>query len=230
MLQQNQSIKSWAEDDRPREKLISRGKTNLTDSELLAILLGTGSKQKSALDLAKEVLAQSKNSLQDFSQQTVKDLCKIKGIGQAKAVTIIAALELGRRKKESGISKKVKINSSNLAYELLREKFEDLKHEEFYVLYLNRGNFLLQTKRLSVGGLTGTIVDPRMIFKEAIECLATGIILAHNHPSGQLKASEQDKKLTEKLSEIGLMMEVAVLDHLIISQDSFYSFADNGLL
>lgn len=230
MLQQNQSIKSWAEDDRPREKLIKRGKTNLTDSELLAILLGTGSKQKSALDLAKEVLAQSQNSLQDFSQQSIQDLCKIKGIGQAKAVTIVAALELGRRKKETALSKKVKIKSSNLAYELLREKFEDLKHEEFYVLYLNRGNYLIQTKLLSKGGLTGTIVDPRMIFKEAIECLATGIILAHNHPSGQLKPSDQDKKLTEKLTEIGLMMEVAVLDHLIICQDSFYSFADNGLL
>ncbi|MFN5417630.1 MAG: RadC family protein [Flavobacteriia bacterium] len=230
MLQQNQTIKCWAEDDRPREKLILKGRTNLSDSELIAILIQNGTKEKSALDLAKDLLANSQNSLLEFSQKSVNELCKIKGIGPAKAVTIIAALELGRRRKEAELNKKVKIVKSEIAYELIRFYLEDLKHEEFYVMYLNKANILLHTKRISIGGVTGTVVDNRILFKEAIECLATGIILVHNHPSGQLRPSEQDIKLTKKIQQIGELMEIVVMDHIIVTPEYYYSFADNGLL
>eukprot|EP01041_Mallomonas_annulata_P028933 gene28933-50838_t len=223
MIQQNQTIKCWAEDDRPREKLMLKGRTNLSDSELIAILIQNGTREKSALDLAKDLLAKSHNSLLEFSQKTIKDLCTTKGIGPAKAVTIIAALELGRRRKESELSKKVKIIKSEIAYQLVRSYLEDLKHEEFYVMYTNKSNILLQIKRISIGGVTGTVVDNRILFKEAIECLATGIILAHNHPSGQLRPSEQDIKLTKKIQQIAELMEIVILDHIIVTSDSYSS-------
>ena len=230
MLQQNHSIKYWAEDDRPREKLLLKGKKHLTDSELVAILLQTGTRHKTAVDLAKELLAFSGNSLLEFSNKSVQDFCQIKGIGKAKAMKLVAALELGRRRKEIDPPKRLKVNSSALAFELVRAYLEDMHHEEFYVLYLNRGNYVKQIKRMSVGGISGTIVDKRLIFKEALDCYATGIILAHNHPSGHPNPSDQDKKLTRKLVEIGNLMEIFVLDHLIVGRGSYYSFADEGIL
>lgn len=230
MLQQNHTIKYWAEDDRPREKLLNKGKKHLTDSELIAILIQTGTRQKTAVDIAKELLALSGNSLLEFSNKTLQEFCQVKGVGEAKAMKIIAALELGKRRKEIETPKRLKINSSALAFELVRSYLDDLRHEEFYVLYLNRGNYVQQIKRMSVGGISGTIVDKRLIFKEALDCYATGIILAHNHPSGRTKPSDQDKKLTQKLVEIGNLMEIFVLDHLVIGGDSYYSFADAGII
>ena len=230
MLQQNHTIKYWAEDDRPREKLQNKGKKHLTDSELIAILIQTGTRHKTAVDIAKELLALSGTSLLEFSNKTIQDFCQVKGVGQAKAMKLVAALELGKRRKEIEIPKRLKINSSVLAFELVRSYLDDLRHEEFYVLYLNRGNYIQQIKRMSVGGISGTIVDTRLIFKEALDCYATGIILAHNHPSGRAKPSDQDRKLTHKLVEIGKLMEIFVLDHLVVGHDSYYSFADAGLI
>lgn len=230
MLQQNQSIKSWAEDDRPREKLCQKGKKHLSNSELISILLNSGSKNKSALDLAKEILQSCHYNLQDFFKMEVADLCKFKGIGPAKAIRIVAALELGRRRKESEAGKRVKITCSNDSYQFLRPFFEDLKLEEFYVIYLNRGNKIIKCECLSIGGLSGTVVDSRVIFKQAVECLASAVIVAHNHPSGQLFPSEEDVKITRKLTEIGKIMEIPVLDHLILTDNGYFSFADSGKL
>ncbi|MCE3295351.1 MAG: repair protein RadC [Crocinitomicaceae bacterium] len=230
MLQQNHTIKYWAEDDRPREKLLQKGRKQLTDSELIAILLQNGTRNRTALDIAKEILALCGNSLVEFSNKTIQDFCQVKGIGTAKAIKLIAAIELGKRRKEIEVPRRLKINSSKLAFELVRSYLDDLRHEEFYVLYLNGGNQVQQIKRLSVGGISGTIVDKRLIFKEALDCYATGIILAHNHPSGRINPSDQDKKLTLKLVEIGNLMEIFVLDHLIIGADSYYSFADAGII
>jgi DNA repair protein RadC len=230
MLQQNQTIKMWAEDDRPREKLLLKGKRQLSDSELIAILINSGSREKSALELAKDLLADSNNDLHSFSKKSIQELCKFKGIGEAKAITLLAALELGRRRKDSTKIESVKILSSKHSYELLLPKMQDLPTEEFHVILLNRGNTVIKQFHLSTGGLTGTVVDARILFKEAINCLATGIILAHNHPSGNLQPSEQDLRLTKKIVEFGKLIDIVVLDHLIITDFHYFSFADNGLI
>lgn len=229
-MQTNLSIKSWAEDDRPREKLLLKGKMALSDAELIAILLGSGTTSKSAVELAKEILHDCKNDLQQFGKLSKNELMKFKGIGEAKAITLMAAIELGRRRKETEIVKNQAITSAKMAYELLRSSFMDLDHEEFHIIYLSRSNKLLQTSCVSVGGMTGTIADGKIIFKEALALKACGIILAHNHPSGKLSPSEQDKRLTSELHKFGKMIDLSILDHLIITDAGFFSFAENGLL
>lgn len=225
-----QSIKHWAEDDRPREKLLLKGKTALSDAELLAILLGSGSRSKSALELAQDLLRNSDNDLAKFSKVSVHELKNTKGIGDAKAVTIIAALELGRRRKETLKTKKNKITSSQTVYDYMRPYFMDLLHEEFHILLLNRANEVIASQRISSGGLSGTVADGKVIFKTALDFGSHGIILLHNHPSGQLTPSDQDNRLTKKLVDFGRCIDLLVLDHLIFTDNGYFSYADNGLL
>lgn len=226
----NLTIKAWAEDDRPREKMLLKGKLALTDAELIAILIGSGTRSKSAVQLAQEILHSCKNNLQEFGKWTVNDLQQFNGIGQAKAVTLLAAIELGRRRKASESILKSKVTSAQQVFDHLSPYFMDLQHEEFYILLLSRANTILATKRISVGGMTGTIADGKIIFKEALAVNACGIILAHNHPSGQLKASEQDKKLTSELMKFGKMIDLQIIDHLIFANNQFFSFAENGMM
>jgi len=225
-----QSIPHWAEDDKPREKLILKGKNALSDAELIAILIGTGSGSKTAVDLGRELLQLTNGDLYRFGQLRLSQLCEIKGIGESKAVSILAALELGRRRKEMDHHKKSKITSSKGAYFELKPHMEDLQHEEFYALFLNQANFPIQVKQLSIGGIAGTYVDPKVIFKAALDCTAAGIILAHNHPSGNVKPSNQDVSLTKKLIQAGNQLDIPILDHLIVSDNGYFSFSDNGLM
>jgi DNA repair protein RadC len=224
------NIKSWAEEDRPREKLLLKGTAALTDAELIAILLGTGTASLSAVDLAKNLLQQAGNNLDDLARLSVKDLMKIKGIGEAKAITIISALEIGRRRKEINVAERPKISGSKDAYELVRGELMDLPHEEFWVIMLNRANRLIKTHQISQGGVHGTVADPKIIYKTALESLASGIIVAHNHPSGNLTPSQQDVELTKKLKEAGKLLEIQLLDHVIVAGKNYYSFADEGLI
>ncbi|MCE2682793.1 MAG: DNA repair protein RadC [Cryomorphaceae bacterium] len=224
------SIKSWAEDDRPREKMLTKGRAAMSDSELLAILIATGSIKKSALDLAKECLALAKNDLGKLSRMTVPELCKVNGIGPAKAVTLVASLELGRRRKDNVAEKKLRVVSSQIVYDHMRPYLQDLTHEEFYVILLNRANEEIRTVQISSGGLSGTVADGKMIFKAAIENSAHGLILVHNHPSGQLFPSDSDKNLTRKLVQFGSFIDLPILDHLIFADNGYFSFADQGIL
>ncbi len=230
MYQKQLAIKNWAEDDRPREKMMLKGKHTLSDAELIAILIGTGSGSKSAVDLARELLALTDGDLYEFGKLRHSHLCNVKGIGDSKAMSILAALELGRRKKESVKKKRNKIDSSLKAYQEFKSYFSDLTHEEFFVLYLNRGNHVLQVKQVSIGGTSGTYVDPKIIFKYGMDLTASGIILAHNHPSGQLKPSQEDKMITKKIKQFGELIEMPVLDHLIITDNGYFSFSDQELL
>lgn len=223
-------IKNWAAEDRPREKLILKGKAALSDAELIAILLGTGTASQSAVDVAKNVMQAVGNDLNELARLTVKDLKKIKGIGEAKAITIVSALELGRRRKETASEEKPRITSSQDTYDLLKSDLLDLPHEEFWVVLLNRANRVIRKYQVSSGGVAGTVADPKIIFKVALEELASGIILAHNHPSGNLNASQADIDLTRKMKESGKMLEIQVLDHLIIAGRRYMSFADEGIL
>jgi DNA repair protein RadC len=227
---QKLSIKSWAEEDRPREKLCLKGKHSLADAELIAILLGSGTAEESAVELSRRILAGAGNNLQELGRLTVADLMQYKGIGEAKAVTIVAAMELGRRRRDTPALQRQRIVTSRDAAAILQPLLADLAHEEFWLLFLNRNNVLLGQHALSSGGMTGTVVDPKMIFRAALESKATSVILCHNHPSGNLKPSDEDIRLTRKLSEAGRLMEIQVIDHLIVSQHGFYSFADEGLL
>ncbi len=224
------TIKEWSPQDRPREKMLLRGKTSLTDAELIAILLGSGTSSLSALDVAKKILQHADNSLHSLGHLTVRDLLKIKGVGEARAVTIVAALELGRRRKEKVIDKRPKVSGSRDAWELFKGDLMDLPHEEFWALFLNRANRVVKKKQISQGGVAGTVADPKIIFKLAIDELASGIIVAHNHPSGNLSASHADIQLTQKLKEAGRLLEIQVLDHLILGGHKYFSFADEGLL
>lgn len=224
------TIKSWAESDRPREKLIQLGRHNLSDAELLAILLGTGTASKSALDLSKELLWANANDLSQLGKQSLHDLKEIKGIGNAKAITLLAAFELGRRRKETEVKKKTKITSSSVVFDFMAPTFIDLEHEEFHALFLDRANQVLLSKQISIGGRSGTIADGKIIFKEAIQSNASGIILCHNHPSGQLTPSDADKNLTKQLVSFGKFIDLHVLDHLIFNDNNYFSFADNSLL
>jgi DNA repair protein RadC len=228
--EKNLSIKSWSPEDRPREKLTLKGKSALSDAELLAILIGSGIKTLSAVDLGKKILQQAGNNLHQLAQLTTKDLVKIKGIGEVKALCIVAALELGRRRKDSDPEKKTKIAGSKDAYEFLKSDLLDIPHEEFWIILLNRANHVVKKYQISQGGVTGTVADPKIIFKAALEELASGIILAHNHPSGNLTASQADLDLTKKLSAGGRLLEIQVLDHLIIAGQKYFSFADEGLI
>jgi DNA repair protein RadC len=223
-------IKSWAQEDRPREKLLLKGKASLSEAELIGILIGSGTPSLSAVDLAKLILNGSGNSLNELARLSIKDLIQFKGIGEAKAISIVAALELGRRRKETETTKKPKISSSSDAFELLKPELLDLNHEEFWILLLNRSNHVIKKQLISSGGVSGTVADPKLIFKAALEELASSIILIHNHPSSNLKPSEQDIKLTKKMTEAGKVLEIPVLDHLIFTNDAYFSFADEGIL
>jgi DNA repair protein RadC len=223
-------IKSWAEEDRPREKLLLKGKAALSDAELIAILLGTGTKAVSALELAKSILNKADNNLNELAKLSVKDLQKLKGIGEAKAISIVSALELGRRRKEGEVLQKPKITCSEDAYQLMVAHLLDLPHEEFWILMLNKANLVLKKEQISMGGVSGTIADPKIIFRRTIEEGATGIILVHNHPSGNVKPSQADISLTQRMREGGQFLDIAVLDHLIFTNESYFSFADEGLI
>ena len=229
-MKNNLSIKSWAEDDRPREKLALKGKNALSDAELLAIVLGSGSRQQSAVELAQELLYHSENDLALFSKLTLHDLKKFRGIGEAKAIGVIAALELGRRRKETEARIKIKLTSSQMVYEHMRSYLLDLQHEEFYVVLVNRANEIIQTKQISKGGMSGTVADGKVIFRSALDYGAHAIILVHNHPSGQLKPSDADRMLTKKMVEFGKYIDLPVLDHVIFTDNGYFSFADNGMI
>lgn len=224
------TIKSWAEEDRPREKLLLKGKAALSDAELIGILLGSGSSELSAVDLAKLILSTVNYNLDSLARLTVPDLMKFKGIGEAKAITIVSALEVGRRRKDQIPEKKIKISSSKDVYQLMRPSLMDLSHEEFWVVLLNRGNQVIQKHIVSSGGVSGTVADPKIIFKKALDHLASSIILVHNHPSGNINPSEADRQLTNKLKEAGKFLDVPVLDHIIFTDEKYFSFADEGLL
>ncbi|WP_425392838.1 RadC family protein [Ekhidna sp.] len=224
------TIKRWAEEDRPREKLLLKGKASLSEAELIAILIGSGNTEQTAVELSQHILSQCEYNLANLARLSVKDLQKFKGIGEAKAISIVAALELGRRRKESEPSKKIKITSSHDAFQVLQGDMMDLNHEEFWLLLLKRNNEVIKKEMLSRGGVSGTVVDAKIIFKRALEETASGLILAHNHPSGNLKPSQEDINLTKRLKEAGRSLDISILDHLIITDHSFFSFADEGLL
>lgn len=223
-------ILSWAEEDRPREKLLLKGKGALSDAELIAILIGSGTRELSAVDLSKIILQKASNNLNELAKISLKDLMKIKGIGEAKAISIAAALELGRRRKDSEVVRRPKITSSKDAYEQIRSYLMDLPHEEFWILLLTRSNEVIRPVQISQGGISGTVADPKIIFKSALEHLASSMILVHNHPSGNLKPSEADKELTRRLVTSGKLLDIPVLDHLIVSELGYLSFADEGML
>lgn len=222
------SIKRWAEEDRPREKMLLKGKANLSDAELLAILLGSGSRTESAVALAKRILHSYDNNLNNLGKASVAELTRFKGIGEAKGIAMAAVMELGRRRQLSSVSDRLQIRSSLDAHKCIAPLLQDLPHEEFWILLLNRSNKVISRQRISIGGVSGTVVDAKIIFKKALDLLACSIILCHNHPSGSLKPSQADIDITRKLKKAGEVLEVAVLDHLIISENGFYSFADEG--
>jgi DNA repair protein RadC len=224
------NIKNWSPEDRPREKLMTKGTSALTDAELIAILIGSGTAKLSAVDVSKKVLQHVDNQLNELARLSVKELMKIKGIGEAKAITIVAALELGKRRKELDPQERPKITNSSSSYDLLKGDLMDLPHEEFWVLLLNRANKLIKKKKVSEGGVSGTVADPKIIYKMALEELASGIIVAHNHPSGNLTASHSDIELTKKLKEAGRFLEIQLLDHIIVAGSKYLSFADEGLI
>lgn len=223
-------ITDWALEDRPREKLYNKGTSALSDAELLGILIGSGTRNRSAVDLGRELLAMAGNNLNNLGKMSISDITKIHGIGNARAVTIAAAMELGRRRKLAELPDTVQIKSSRDVFELINPMLADLKHEEFWILFLNRSNRVINRMKLSQGGISGTVTDVRIVMKKAIEFLASGIIVCHNHPSGNLNPSESDSKITQKIREAGNLMDIQLLDHLIISERDYYSFADNGLL
>ena len=230
MQEHKYSIKQWAKDDRPREKLLLNGAENLSNSELLAILIHNGSKEKTAVDLAKEILKLGKDNLGELGKISIKEMMKIKGIGEAKAITIVAALELGRRRQAAAPLEKSVIKSSSDIASYLQTKLKDYRHEVFAVLFLNRANKINHFEIISEGGITGTVADPRIILRKALEQDAVNIILCHNHPSGSLKPSRVDEELTTKIKEAARFLDITVMDHLIVSEDGYYSFADEGIL
>ncbi|MCK9423010.1 MAG: DNA repair protein RadC [Bacteroidales bacterium] len=223
-------IRNWAEEDRPREKLLLKGRHNLSDAELLAILIGSGTKNESALDVAKSILHKANDNLAELARMGFNELIQVKGIGKARAVTISAALELGRRKDESIVMEKEKIFKSLDAYTIFRSTMSDHPYEEFWIILLNKGNKVIRKCCISEGGISGTVVDPKKVFKIALDHHASSIILGHNHPSGTTKPSEADNNITKKLYAAGKMLDVDVLDHLIIGDNGFYSYADEGAL
>ena len=224
------SIKNWSQDDQPREKLLYKGKATLSDAELVAILIGSGNRDESAVDLCKRILASVNNNLSELGKLSIKQLMEFKGIGEAKAITIAAALELGRRRRSEDALEKKKITSSKSVFELMQPVIGELQHEEFWIVYLNNSNKVIQKNQLSKGGITGTLVDVRLVLKNALEVGATGLILAHNHPSGTLIPSEADKQITNKLKLASESLDIKVLDHLIITENAYFSFADESLL
>ena len=223
------SIKAWAEEDRPREKLNSQGRRALTDAELIAILIGSGSRTESAVELSKRILHHYGNDLNKLGKASVTELSRFKGIGEAKAISIIAAMELGRRRRNEDVVELTKITSSKAVFGVMHPIIGELSHEEFWVLFLNNSNKILFKSQLSKGGMTGTMVDVRIVFKIAFEQNATAIILTHNHPSGKLQASDADIQITKKIKTAGQQLDIPVLDHIIITENGYYSFADEGI-
>lgn len=224
------SIKGWAEDDRPREKLLHKGPAALSNAELVAILIGSGNQKESAVELSKRILNEVSDNLAELARLTLGDLQKYKGIGEAKAITIAAALELGRRRGTSNLNEKPQVKDSKTAFILFQKELGDLNYENFCVLLLNRANKVLKAVKISDGGITGTVVDPRKVFKIALDNNATSIILGHNHPSGQLTPSDADIQLTKKMKQAGEMLDLPVLDHIIVGDGNYYSFADEGIM
>ena len=224
------SIKEWSVNDRPREKFISKGKDALSDSELLAILIRSGTRNRSALAVSQEILQLSENNLSALAKMDLQDLMMVKGIGSTKAITIMTALELGRRRRLSEAVNRVKISTSNDAYDLIAPLLEDLTTEQFWVLYLNNANKVLCKEQISAGGMTATIVDVRLILKRALELNSTALVLCHNHPSGTLEPSKADVDVTNKMKKAASYMDIQVLDHLIVSDIAYFSFADQGRL
>ena len=222
-------ITNWSEDDKPREKLMLKGKSALSDAELIAILIGSGSRSESAVDLSKRILASVDNNLNALGKLSISQLMTFKGIGEAKAISIIAALELGRRRRSEEAVELKKVTSSKVIFEIMQPIIGELPHEEFWIIYMNNSNKVISKSQLSKGGITGTLVDVRIVFKTALEMGATALILCHNHPSGTLVPSDADKQITRKLKLAGESLEIKVLDHLIITEASYFSFADEGI-
>lgn len=227
---QSFSIKNWSQDDQPREKLSNKGKSALSDAELIAILIGSGNKEESAVALCKRILASVDNNLSELGKLSIKQLMAFKGIGEAKAISIAAATELGRRRRGEEALEKNRITSSSSVFELMQPIIGELQHEEFWIIYLNNSNKVIQKNQLSKGGITGTLVDARLILKQALEVGAIGLIVAHNHPSGTLKPSSSDRHLTQKLKTAAESLDIKLLDHLIITEKAYFSFADENLL
>lgn len=230
MQEQMYSIKTWAKDDRPREKLRSRGPQQLSDSELLAILIRNGVTRRTAVDLAKEVLSLGGNDLNALGRLGVKDFMRVRGMGEAKAITLAAALELGRRRQSATLSDKLVVKSSREVAVYIQSQLRDLSHEVFGVIFLNRANRVKRYEVISTGGITGTVADPRVIFRKALSEEAVSIILFHNHPSGNLKPSRADEELTAKIADGARLLDLRVLDHIIVSDEGYFSFADEGML
>ena len=224
------SIKDWSENDQPREKLLKNGSSSLSDAELIAILLGTGTVSMSAVEVSRNVLQDANQSLQQLGKKTLKELMKHKGIGEAKAITIAAAMELGRRRAMEMPDRVVKITCSHDVFKVLQPVIGELEHEEFWALLLDNSHKVLERHQISKGGITATHVDSRLIFKKALEAGAVAVIIAHNHPSGTLNPSAADKQITSKILQAGDILDIKVLDHIIITQQDYYSFADNGIL
>ncbi len=229
-IKQSFGIKSWAEDDRPREKLIGKGRQVLTDAELIAILIGSGNRDETAVELSKKILASTGNNLNELGKLSISDLTKFKGIGEAKAMSIVAALELGRRRRETETVKRDKITCSKDVFDIMKPIMLDLPHEEFWLLILNRSNAVIKKELISRGGVAGTVVDTKIIFKTAVENLASSIIISHNHPSGNLNPSDADIKITKNIKEAGKIMDIPLFDHLIVTENGYYSFNDEGML
>jgi DNA repair protein RadC len=229
-MSENQNIKSWAEDDRPREKLLLKGKKNLSDAELLAIVIGSGSRNETAVDLSKRILGASENNWNTLAKLTVKDLSKFKGIGQAKAISIVAAIEIGQRRLGQEIIDKPTIQSSQDVFSIMVGDLADILHEEFWVLFLNKANKVIKKKQISSGGIDQTLVDTRLVMKSALENLAVGLVLIHNHPSGNVTPSDADKKITIKLKKAAQLLDIKLLDHIILTEKKYFSFADEGIL
>ncbi len=224
------TIKSWAEEDRPREKLLLKGKHVLSDAELIAILIGSGNDRETAVELSKRILEKVQHSLNELSKVGVKELMRFRGIGEAKAISIVAALELSRRRKDSTALRQEQVTSSKDAVQIFQPILGDHLHEEFWILFLNRANRIIGKQPVSTGGMSGTVVDPKIIFKASLDNKASSIILCHNHPSGNVKPSDADIKLTKNLVEAGRVLEISVLDHVIVTQNGFFSFADEGMM
>jgi len=224
------NIKQWAAEDRPREKMILKGPAALSNAELLAILIGSGTKEGSALAVAQNILDKSQNSLNVLGKKSIKDLQKEKGIGEARSISIMAAMELGKRRKMEDAKEIKQITSSLHAYDYLQPLLCDLPHEEFWILFLNRSNAVIEHFNMSKGGTSGTVIDVRIILKRGIELLASSIVLGHNHPSGNAKPSQADKDITTKIKEAGKLVEITIVDHIIVCEHSYFSFADDGLL
>jgi len=226
----NLTIKYWSEDDRPREKLRTKGKIALSDAELVAILIGSGNRNESAVELSKIILNSINNNLNELGKLSVEDLIKFKGIGEAKAISIITALELGRRRNLEAALENPKVTGSRSVFDVMQPILGELQHEEFWILYLNNANKIKFKFQMSKGGITGTMVDSRLVFKKALENSATGIILCHNHPSGNVKPSASDISLTKKIKMGGEVLDIKVLDHLIITEKDYFSFADDNMM